>query len=65
MLHDDPGLKLSSMGQYLVFVFSWGHCDATVFFLTLAVCELRALFFASSKFVYTFDCFPVMIHWIS
>ena len=62
-LHDDPGIKLSSVGQCLVFVFSWAHCDSTD--LTLTVCELRAIFFVSSKFVYKFDCFRVMIHWIS
>ena len=35
---------------------SWG------FSLALTVCEFIAIFFVSSRYVYKFDCFPVMIH---
>ena len=38
--------------------FNWG------FSLALTVCELRPIFFVSSRYVYKFDCIPVMIHWI-
>ena len=37
---------------------NWG------FTLALTLCELRALFFISSQYVYKLDCLPVMIHWI-
>ena len=63
MVHDDPGIKLSSVGPCLMLVFSWAYCGSA--FLTLAVCELRALFIVTSKFVCIFDCFPVILHWIS
>ena len=64
-LNDDPGIKLSSVGQCLVIVFGWSHNGVTgCFFLILTVCELRAIFFVSSRYVYKFDCVPVMMHWI-
>ena len=70
-LHDDYGITLLSMGQRLMFVFSWAHCGSTssaqlVFFsLALPVIELRAIFFVSWQYVYIFECFPVVLHWIS
>ena len=33
--------------------------------LAMTVCELRGHFFVSLKYVYKFDCFTMMIHWIS
>ena len=55
-LHDDSDITLSSVGQRLVFVFSWVHCGSTVFFsLALTVIELRALFFVYWQYVYIFE----------
>ena len=46
----DYGITLLSMGQRLMFVFSWAHWD---FSLALTVSELRVLFlFPDSKFIY-------------
>ena len=65
-LNDDPSIKLLSMGQCPMFVFGWVHPSSTSgFSFALTVCEMRALFFVSSQYVYTFDCLPVAIHSIS
>ena len=48
-LNLDHDLKLSSVGQCLMFVFGWAHRGPTrVFTLALTVCEFRAHFFVSS-----------------
>ena len=66
-LHDDYGISLPSVGQRLMFsVFSWAHCGSIGAFLQLlTVREWRTIFFVSSQYVYIFDYFPVVIHWIS
>ena len=64
-LYDDSDITLSSVGQRLVFVFSWAHCGSTFFSLALTVNELRDPFFVSWQYVYIFDYFPMVIHWIS
>ena len=63
-LHEEYGISLSSVGQRLMFsVFSWAHCVSIGFSLKLlTVSELRTV---SKQYVYTFDYFPVVIHWIS
>ena len=65
-LHEDYGISLSLVGQRLmVSVFSWAHCVSIWFFLKLlTVSEFRTIVFVSSQYVYTFDYFPVVIHWI-
>ena len=47
-LNDELDLKLSYVGQCLVFVFGVVHHGST----DLIVCELRAIFFVSSRSVY-------------
>ena len=65
-LYEDYGMSLPSVGQRLIFVFSWAHCDSTwVVLKLLTVSELRTNFFVSWQYVYIFDCFPVAIHWMS
>ena len=54
-LNDTPSIRLSSVGQCLMFVFG----STSGFSFALTVCELIALFFVSSQYVYTFDCLPV------
>ena len=54
-------IKLSSVGLLIV-VFGWALAAQLGFSLALTVCELRALFFVSSQYVYKFDCVPVSIH---
>ena len=61
-LHDDPGIKLTSVGRCLMFVFSLVHYGINWTFSLVFVFERRALFFVSSQHVYRFDCFPMMIH---
>ena len=46
-----------------MFVFGWAHRCLNGFFLALTVCELRALLVVSK--CVDFDCFPMMIQWIS
>ena len=63
---DDYGMLLPSVGQCLIFVYSWALFGSTVFFsLALTVNELRATSFVFWQYVYIFDYFPVVIHWIS
>ena len=66
-LHDDYGISLTSVGQHLMFsVFSRAHCGLIGDFLELLTfSELRTIFFVSLQYVYIFDYFPVVIHWIS
>ena len=56
-LYDDHGISLPSVGQRLMFVFSWAFCGSTgVGGVSLAfeyVSELRIIFFVSgSMFIY-------------
>ena len=47
-LHDDYGISVPSVGEGLIFAFSWVHCSSSCWFfsLGLTVRELRAIFFA-------------------
>ena len=49
--HDDYDISPPSV--------CWG------FSLALTVSELKALFFISWQYDYIFDCFSVVVHWIS
>ena len=66
-LNDDPGIKLSGVGQCMLEFFDWAHrgLNWVVFSSGLAVCEFRAISFVSSQYVYTFDCVLVVIHKIN
>ena len=61
------GISDTSVGQRLMFVFSWAHCGSIGgwFSLALTLGELRTNFFVSWQYVYIFDCFSLVINWIS
>ena len=59
---NDYGITLSSVGQGLMFPFSWVHRGSARIFLALTVRDLRAIFLVSWQYVYIVDCFPVLIH---
>ena len=63
-LNDDAGINFSSLGQCLMFVSGRSTVATWGLSLALTVCELRAIVFVSWQYVYKFDCFPVMKHWI-
>ena len=64
--NDDHCITHSSAGQCLMLALSLAGLTVTqlVFSLALTVCELRALFFVSSQYMYAhnFDCFIVIIY---
>ena len=62
--NDDLGIKLSLVGQCLMFVFEWAYRGSIGgVFLALTVYEFKAIFFVWSQKL--MDCIPVMIHWVS
>ena len=65
-LRDGYGISHTSVGQRLMFVFSWAHCGSIEgwFSLALTLGELRT-FFCFLAVCYIFDCFSLVINWIS
>ena len=51
-LYDGYGISFPSVGQRLMFVFSWAHCGSTGFSLALTVSDSRTIFFVSWQYVY-------------